>query len=120
MSHVIAEPGRPKRTDRDCNRPGFNRLGPHTIKQLQRNRNLLLAESNQVNLSRFTCPNQQLGKDDLKAAVAWSGSLTPEFRTDIQLKTFFGRGSGESIQMQFNGEGFVVIQPKEEVYFQGK
>ena len=30
------------------------------------------------------------------------------------------RGSGESIQMLFRGDGFVVIQPKEEVYFQGK
>ena len=55
---------------------------------------------------------------DPNATVAWSGSLTPEFRTDISLKTFFGRGSGESIQMQFDGDGFVVIQPYEESYFQ--
>ena len=57
---------------------------------------------------------------DPNATVAWSGSLEPEFKTDISLKTFFGRGSGESIQMLFRGDGFVVIQPKEEVYFQGK
>jgi len=55
---------------------------------------------------------------DPNATVAWSGSLTPEFKTDISLKTFFGRGSGESIQMHFAGEGFVVVQPMEEVYFQ--
>ena len=55
---------------------------------------------------------------DPNATVAWSGSLSPEFRTDISLKTFFGRGSGESIQMQFQGDGFVVIQPFEEVTFQ--
>jgi uncharacterized protein (AIM24 family) len=55
---------------------------------------------------------------DPNATVAWSGSLTPEFRTDISLKTFFGRGSGESIQMEFAGDGFVVIQPYEEVAFQ--
>ena len=55
---------------------------------------------------------------DPNATVAWSGSLTPEFRTDISLKTFFGRGSGESIQMEFAGDGFVVIQPYEEVSFQ--
>jgi len=55
---------------------------------------------------------------DPNATVAWSGSLTPEFRTDITLKTFFGRGSGESIQMEFAGDGFVVIQPYEEVLFQ--
>lgn len=55
---------------------------------------------------------------DPNATVAWSGGLTPEFKTDISLKTFFGRGSGESIQMQFQGDGFVVIQPYEEVYLQ--
>lgn len=57
---------------------------------------------------------------DPNATIAWSGSLTPEFRTDISLKTFFGRGSGESIQMLFRGEGFVVIQPFEENAFQGQ
>jgi uncharacterized protein (AIM24 family) len=55
---------------------------------------------------------------DPNATIAWSGSLTPEFRTDVSLKTFFGRGSGESIQMMFRGEGFVVIQPFEEITFQ--
>src|SRR5688572_20929832 len=55
---------------------------------------------------------------DPNATIAWSGSLSPEFKTDISLKTFIGRGSGESLQMMFQGEGFVVIQPYEEVYFQ--
>ncbi|MFT5424081.1 MAG: hypothetical protein ACI89L_001873 [Phycisphaerales bacterium] len=55
---------------------------------------------------------------DPNATVAWSGSLTPEFKTDIQLKSLIGRGSGESIQMRFEGSGFVVIQPFEEVAFQ--
>jgi len=55
---------------------------------------------------------------DPNATVAWSGTLTPELKTDISFKTFLGRGSGESIQMSFQGDGFVVIQPKEEVYFQ--
>lgn len=53
---------------------------------------------------------------DPNATVAWSGNLTPEFKTDINMRTFLGRGSGESIQMQFSGEGFVIIQPFEEVY----
>jgi len=57
---------------------------------------------------------------DPNATVAWSGSLSPGFKTDISLKTFFGRGSGESIQMLFEGDGFVVIQPYEEVYFQAQ
>ncbi|MFK7767000.1 MAG: AIM24 family protein [Mariniblastus sp.] len=55
---------------------------------------------------------------DPNATVAWSGGLEPQIKTDVSLKTFFGRGSGESIQTLFEGSGFVVIQPFEEVYFQ--
>ena len=51
---------------------------------------------------------------DPNATVAWSGSLEPELKLDASLKTFFGRGSGESVQMRFTGVGFVVIQPVEE------
>ena len=51
---------------------------------------------------------------DPNATVAWSGNLSPEFRTDVTLRTFLGRGRGESIQMEFRGEGFVVVQPFEE------
>ncbi|MEZ0481101.1 AIM24 family protein [Planococcus sp. SSTMD024] len=53
---------------------------------------------------------------DPNATVAWSGNLEPDFVTDVQLKSFFGRGSGESVQMKFSGNGFVVVQPFEEVY----
>ncbi|WP_282020696.1 AIM24 family protein [Planomicrobium okeanokoites] len=53
---------------------------------------------------------------DPNATVAWSGNLTPEFRTDVSFRTFIGRGSGESIQMEFQGDGFVIVQPFEEVY----
>lgn len=55
---------------------------------------------------------------DPNATVAWSGNLQPQFKTDISLKTFFGRASGESVQMLFEGNGFVVVQPYEEVYLQ--
>lgn len=51
---------------------------------------------------------------DPNATVAWSGHLEPEFRTDISFRTLIGRGSGESIQMEFSGEGFVIVQPFEE------
>ncbi|YCI75062.1 AIM24 family protein [Bacillus sp. R1-10] len=57
---------------------------------------------------------------DPNATVAWSGELQPEFVTDVSLKSFFGRGSGESVQMKFEGQGFVVVQPFEEVYFGNK
>ncbi|GMW00067.1 MAG: hypothetical protein AMXMBFR84_12050 [Candidatus Hydrogenedentota bacterium] len=62
-------------------------------------------------------PNQPVYTDP-NATVAWSGTLQPEFKTDVSLKTFLGRGSGESVQMAFNGQGFVVVQPYEEVYLQ--
>ncbi|MGJ8726532.1 MAG: AIM24 family protein [Roseibacillus sp.] len=52
---------------------------------------------------------------DPNATVAWSGNLQPEFKTDVSLRSFIGRGSGESFQMKFEGDGFVVIQPYEEV-----
>ncbi|MDF1510399.1 AIM24 family protein [Robertmurraya sp. DFI.2.37] len=67
-------------------------------------------------LTLLVTPNNPVYTDP-NATVAWSGSLTPEFVTDISFKTFIGRGSGESIQMKFSGEGFVVVQPFEEVYF---
>lgn len=53
---------------------------------------------------------------DPNATVAWSGNLTPSIKTDISLKTLIGRGSGESFQMKFEGDGWVVIQPYEESY----
>lgn len=53
---------------------------------------------------------------DPHATVAWSGHLEPNFKTDVSFKTFIGRGSGESIQMQFEGDGFVIVQPYEEIY----
>ena len=52
------------------------------------------------------------------ATVAWSGDLTPEIVTDISIGTFFGRGSGESVQLKFQGRGWVVVQPYEEVILQ--
>jgi uncharacterized protein (AIM24 family) len=57
---------------------------------------------------------------DPNATVAWSGGLTPEIVTDISLGTLLGRGSGESVQLRFAGEGWVVVQPYEEVVFQAK
>ena len=53
---------------------------------------------------------------DPNATVAWSGSLTPDITTDISVKTLLGRGSGESIQLKFQGSGWVVLQPYEEIH----
>lgn len=55
---------------------------------------------------------------DPNATVAWSGSLEPEIVTDFTVGTFFGRGSGEALQLKFQGNGWVLLQPYEEVYLQ--
>ena len=55
---------------------------------------------------------------DPNATVAWSGTLSPDLQTDVSMRTFLGKGSGESFQMKFEGEGWVVLQPYEEVYMQ--
>ncbi|PHS18739.1 MAG: hypothetical protein COA78_01775 [Blastopirellula sp.] len=60
-------------------------------------------------------PDQPIYTDP-NATVAWSGSLEPNLKIDASLKSLFGRGSGESFQMEFIGQGFVVIQPYEEFY----
>jgi uncharacterized protein (AIM24 family) len=52
---------------------------------------------------------------DPNATVAWSGGLAPTVKTDISLRSLVGRGGGEAFQMQFRGDGFVVVQPYEEV-----
>jgi uncharacterized protein (AIM24 family) len=57
---------------------------------------------------------------DPGATVAWSGDLTPGIHTDVSFKTLIGRGSGESVQLRFEGNGWVVLQPYEEVYMQAE
>ncbi|MBW3624004.1 MAG: AIM24 family protein, partial [Armatimonadetes bacterium] len=51
---------------------------------------------------------------DPNATVAWSGHLMPELKTDITFRALMGRGGGETFQMLFRGDGFVVVQPYEE------
>ena len=55
---------------------------------------------------------------DPNATVAWSGALSPDVITNVTFRTLVGRGSGEAIQLKFAGDGWVVLQPYEEVYFQ--
>jgi uncharacterized protein (AIM24 family) len=52
---------------------------------------------------------------DPNATVAWSGNLTPSMHTDVSIGALFGRTSGESVQMKFSGQGWVLVQPYEEV-----
>ena len=50
---------------------------------------------------------------DPQAAITWSEGVTTSVKTDLNLKTFIGRGSGETVQMAFSGNGWVLIQPSE-------
>ena len=58
-------------------------------------------------------PSQAPTYADPQAAIAWSGGLQTTFKTDVQVRTFLGLGSGESVQMGFQGEGWVLVQPSE-------
>jgi len=51
---------------------------------------------------------------DPNATVAWSDGLSIDYKTDVNLGTLLGRSSGETFQMAFRGNGFVIIQPYEE------
>jgi uncharacterized protein (AIM24 family) len=50
---------------------------------------------------------------DPQAAITWSSGVKTSVKTDMNLKTLIGRGSGESIQMQFSGDGWLLVQPSE-------
>ncbi len=50
---------------------------------------------------------------DAQAAITWSSGVTTGIKTDVNLKTLIGRGSGESVQMSFAGQGWVLVQPSE-------
>lgn len=52
---------------------------------------------------------------DANATVGWSSGVVPSMKTDVNLQTLIGRTSGETIQLRFEGDGFVIIQPYEEV-----
>ena len=50
---------------------------------------------------------------DPQAAITWSEGVSTSVKTDLNLKTFIGRGSGEAVQLAFSGTGWVLIQPSE-------
>jgi uncharacterized protein (AIM24 family) len=50
---------------------------------------------------------------DAQAAITWSSGVTTGIRTDFKMKNLIGRGSGESVQMAFSGQGWVLVQPSE-------
>jgi uncharacterized protein (AIM24 family) len=50
---------------------------------------------------------------DPQAAIVWSQGVSTSIKTDASLKSFVGMGSGESVQVAFSGEGWVLVQPSE-------
>ncbi len=50
---------------------------------------------------------------DAQAAITWSSGVSTGLRTDFKMKNLVGRGSGESVQMAFTGQGWVLVQPSE-------
>ncbi len=50
---------------------------------------------------------------DPQAAITWSSGLTSSVKSDVNMKTLIGKGSGESIQLSFSGTGWLLIQPSE-------
>jgi uncharacterized protein (AIM24 family) len=50
---------------------------------------------------------------DPQAAITWSSGVKTAVKTDVNLKTLIGRGSGETLQMEFSGDGWLLVQPSE-------
>ena len=50
---------------------------------------------------------------DAQAAITWSSGVTSSMKTDFKAKNLIGRGSGESVQLAFQGQGWVLVQPSE-------
>jgi len=50
---------------------------------------------------------------DAQAAITWSSGVRTSFKTDVNFKTLIGKGSGETVQMAFEGDGWVLVQPAE-------
>jgi uncharacterized protein (AIM24 family) len=50
---------------------------------------------------------------DAQAAITWSSGVRTQVKVDANLKTLIGRGSGETVQVAFSGEGWVLVQPSE-------
>jgi uncharacterized protein (AIM24 family) len=50
---------------------------------------------------------------DPQAAIAWSGGVSTSLKSDVQARSLIGMGSGESFQLGFSGQGWVLVQPSE-------
>jgi uncharacterized protein (AIM24 family) len=70
----------------------------------------ILSDGNPVLLDVGSAPTFA----DPQAAITWSQGVTTSIKTDFKLtKSLTGRSSGESFQIAFSGQGWVLVQPSE-------
>ncbi len=50
---------------------------------------------------------------DTDAVVAWSSNLQTSLNRTMKAKAALGLGSGEAVQLTFQGDGIVIVQPSE-------
>lgn len=50
---------------------------------------------------------------DPQAAITWSSGVSTSVKADVNMKTLIGKGSGETMQIAFSGQGWALIQPSE-------
>jgi uncharacterized protein (AIM24 family) len=50
---------------------------------------------------------------DTDAVVAWSAGLQTSLNKTMKAKALIGKGSGEAVQLTFQGQGIVIVQPAE-------
>ena len=50
---------------------------------------------------------------DPQAAITWSSGVSTAIKADVNVKNLIGKGSGESLQVAFSGQGWVLVQPSE-------
>lgn len=52
---------------------------------------------------------------DPQAVVMWTNGVQMGIKSDVNMKSLLGKGSGETFQMSFSGQGWVMVQPSEGV-----
>lgn len=50
---------------------------------------------------------------DAQSAITWSEGVQTSLKTQVSAKSMIGRSSGETFQMAFSGQGWVLVQPSE-------
>ena len=70
----------------------------------------ILSDGNPVLLDVGSAPTFA----DAQAAITWSQGVSTAIKTDFKLsKSLTGRSSGETFQIAFSGQGWVLVQPSE-------